>query len=128
VFGDGAANEMQTSLGKAPEPYQFCGPARDFGGVFVLPRSQAHPAESGKSGVCVTVPRLVSQHLLPPVFWIGFGRASAVVRAAVPEAAVDEQCHSGGTEHYVGSTPETFQGRDVDSVAKPSRVEQSAHR
>jgi hypothetical protein len=52
--------------------------------------------------------------------------AAAVLRAPVPEAAVDEDGHTRWAEHDVGLAPEARQGCLVQSVTQPEGMQRSA--
>ncbi len=61
--------------------------------VLVLPRSHKEPPVLAKSGLIATVAGDVPSNLRSPVVGIR-SRSHAVVRAAVPDAAVDGNGHS----------------------------------
>lgn len=50
-----------------------------------------------------------------------------VLRAAMPETAVDEHRDLRPPEDDVGATPQTGQGRDIDPVPQAPRVQRPAH-
>ncbi len=49
-----------------------------------------------------------------------------MIRAPVPEAAIDENRHTGRAEHNVGFAPEARQGCLVQAVTKPQSMQRAA--
>jgi hypothetical protein len=53
-------------------------------------------------------------------------RTAAVLRAPVPEAAIDENRHTGRAEHDVGFAPKARQRCLVKTVTEPERMQRTA--
>src|SRR5829696_3259520 len=95
----------------------------DLGYVLVLPGAEHLPAVTCERAVDSTVSGDVASELRLPVRGVRTWRV-AVVRAAVPEAAVDEDGEARAREDHVGSN-DSGRSRDwvIDPEAQPTSVE-----
>lgn len=95
---------LSHSLGdnECPDPVQF-----------VLPNSHDQPAGARKCFVSVDVAAPVPIDLGRPIPTVHVVAAAAMDRAAMPEATVDKDRHSGGPEDDVGLASQTQEGRPV---------------
>ncbi len=91
----------------------------------MLPDSHHEPAGAGQELSCLLVPAAVAGDLFGPVPVVDVVRAAAVLRAPVPEAAIDENCHTGRAEHNVGFAPEARQGCLMQAVTKPQSMQRA---
>ncbi len=92
----------------------------------MLPDSHDEPAGAGQKPSGLVVPAAVPGDLVGPVPAVDVVRAAAVLWAPVPEAAIDENRHTGRAEHNVGFAPEAWQGCLVQPVTKPQSVQRAA--
>jgi hypothetical protein len=81
-------------------------------GILMLPEAQYRPSCRSKSGVRIFVTRDVGCDLARPIVRVVLEHSSAVVGAAMPEAAIDEDGHSRPGEDDVGCPAQTGLGRD----------------
>lgn len=93
----------------------------------MLPVAQHDPAGVGQCPVRLGVALAVARDLLLPVVGMGLGRRSAVLGAAVPEAAVDEHGDLEACEDDVGPAAQIGERTDVDPVTQPMGVQQAPH-
>jgi hypothetical protein len=71
--------------------------------ILMFPSADHSPASRYKSGICLNIPLPVSNNLRIPIVAIG-RRPLIVLRAAVPEAAIDEYGYLGpGKDDIRGS-------------------------
>jgi hypothetical protein len=91
----------------------------------VLPDSHDEPAGARQELSGLLVPAAVTGDLVGPVPAVDVVRSAAVLRAPVPEAAIDENRHTGRAEHNVGFAPEARQGCLVQAVTKPQSMQRS---
>lgn len=91
----------------------------------MLPDSHHEPAGAGQELPGLLVPAAVAGDFVGPVPAVDVVRAAAVLRAPVPEAAIDENCHTGRAEHNVGFAPEARQGCLVQAVTKPQSMQRA---
>src|SRR5829696_904503 len=99
------------------------GSVSDLGYVLVLPGAEHLPSVTCERAVDSTVSGDVASELRLPVRGVRPWRV-AVVRAAVPEAAVDEDGEARAREDHVGSN-DSGRSRDwvIDPEAQPTSVE-----
>jgi hypothetical protein len=90
-------------------------------GNLVLPDSDHGPFGGAELGVVTSIPLDVSGDLRAPVGRIGPG-TGAVLRAPMPEAAIDEDGHFLAPEDNVRSAAEAVQRLRVDAIAKAPPV------
>lgn len=90
-------------------------------GVLVLPHSYRAPPCAPEEVIRLGVPLSVPADFFRPVLRIG-GRPSRMVGTPVPEAPVNEDCHTGGTEHEVGGASEITQRTRSHPVPKTESV------
>ena len=88
----------------------------------MFPDTERQPTELGQRCVIAAIPGDISVQLRFPPGPVGFGK-HAVVRATVPEAAVEEHGDLCPCERYVGSTRKSAQ---VFSESQPETVEFAA--
>lgn len=74
----------------------------DPGDSLVLPATNRCPPCGLQFGIRVAVPFTIALDLLRPIPAVGLTFAAAVIRAAVPEAAVNKDCNPGLREDDVG--------------------------
>jgi hypothetical protein len=90
--------------------------------TLVLPDPEDRPPECLEALVGVPVTTSVRLELLPPPTSVVLG-PRPVLRAAVPEAAVDEDSEPCAWEHHVCTTAHPLSRCTVDPVSKASSVE-----
>ena len=90
----------------------------------MLPHAQHEPTLLLEECRRVFIARLVRSELGGPPLCVG-GRARPVLRAAVPEAAVDEDGYLAPSESDVDGSPRPTWDRVRDAVAQACRMEQS---
>lgn len=100
---------------------------RGFVRVLVFPYAYDDPASRSKRPVVSPVARRVPSDLFAPVARV-CARLSAVDRAAVPKAAVDESYDPFPCEGDVRATRERWQRPHVLTEAEPRAVENRPHR
>ena len=100
-------------------------PAANSGSSCSQMRTTVQPAAS-EPLVGVPVSADVGGELLDPPLAVRL-RGRGVVRAGVPEAAVDVDRNLGLGEHQVGTAPHPRERRDVDSIAETSSPHRSAN-
>jgi hypothetical protein len=88
----------------------------------VFPDTERQPTELDKRYVITAIPGDIPVQLRLPPGSIGFGK-HAVVRATVPEAAVEEHSDLCPRERYVGSTRKSAQ---MFPESQPETVEFAA--
>ena len=93
--------------------------------ILVLPAAQHRPAQLLQLMRGLRVARPVGLDLGDPVLGVRL-RGDVMLGAAVPEAAVDEHHHLGPGERDVCAAALVERQRQVDPVAQPAGVEQSA--
>lgn len=86
--------------------------------VLVLPHAKHGPSEGAEMAVCVTVPLDVARELGTPPRGVRSGRC-LVLRASVPEAAVDEDRDLRAGEQDIRPTSRHAWQGVVDSVPEP---------
>lgn len=118
----------QSLGGRGPEaPHNLLDAVGRFVHRLVLPHADDRPAERGESCVRLPVALDVAIELRRPVVGVGL-RRSAVDRAAVPEAAIDEDCDTGTREDDVRPGAQGAVNPEIDSEAKATPVELSTDR
>ena len=100
---------------------------RDLLRSFMLPVAQHNPPGVDQCPVRLGVALTVAHDLLLPVVGMGLGRRSAVLGAAVPEAAVDEHRDLEACEDDVGPAAQVGKGAGVDPITQPMGVQQTPH-
>lgn len=91
----------------------------------MFPESERCPACFAQHQVRFSVALSVAVQLRHPVLRIPL-RRRRMLRASVPEAAVNEDCNSLLREHDV-SPASTTQGWEINSVSKAGRMQSPAH-
>lgn len=86
-------------------------------GVFVLPHTYGQPPSLFQKSVRVAVAGHVRRQLFFPPLGVGPWRCP-MLRAHVPEAPVDEDCHLRWAEHDVGSSPYCRKHLTIESKAQ----------
>jgi len=87
----------------------------------VLPGSQDLPASFPELCVGISISALVGLDLLAPEVGV-IGGPGRVLGAAVPEAAIDEDCHSRRDESDIHAPPFVGYDGSVHSIAQTSRM------
>lgn len=90
--------------------------------ILVLPHSQHSPPGGGQDAVSVSIPCSSSVHFCGPVASVRLGDRE-VLRAPVPEAAVDEDRDFLAWKDDIGSPAYAFDRGSVDEVAQASTVQ-----
>ena len=101
--------------------------ARDFGGVFVLPDSDNRPPCVSETSIRVRIAATVALDLLGPVPRVHVMLTTAMVRASVPEAPVDEHRYLCEAEHHVCPASKARERLRVHSIAQSHRMESTPH-
>lgn len=96
-------------------------------GRLVFPSPQYCPARRGEQAVSVGVPGLVSGQLVRPERGV-CGGAAPVLRASMPEAAVDEHRDSCGSEDDVRTAAQSGQWGPINPVPQPRCMQEAADR
>lgn len=94
--------------------------------VLVLPDSDDAPPCRFEKLIGLEVSCLVPFDLPGPVPPIDVGTPFSVDGASMPEAAVNEDCHSLAAEHYVRTTVQPGKRSYVDAVSQTCTVEGSS--
>jgi len=102
-------------------------PVRDQCGILVLPGAQDSPSRLDKPTISVAIPGAIGLDLRPPPVRVCLGPGD-VIRASVPEAAVDVDGDSPSREDDVCAAPEARNRSAVDTEAKPAPVKLGPHR
>jgi hypothetical protein len=124
--GGSCFQNASTEKGRRGGPNSLFHPARRLVGIVVLPDPQDCPARGDESSVICAIALDVSLQLLPPILAVGH-RLKSMHRAAMPEAAVDEDRDASPTEHQVGpDTPAVEVEPAILSIAKTSRMYRGA--
>ncbi len=89
--------------------------------IFVFPYAYNVPASLLELAVGVQVALLDGEDLSPPPVAMCFG-PSAMNRASMPEAAVNEDGNTSRTKDDIGAAPEPLQRLPVDSKPESSSV------
>jgi len=87
----------------------------------MLPDPDYGPSGCAEFGVIEAITLDISSDLRPPVGGIGSG-AGPVLRAVVPEAAINEDGHLLATEGDVGPTAQACYGSYVDSISETTSM------
>jgi hypothetical protein len=90
--------------------------------ILVFPEADNHPAEAEHLGVRISISSNVGLDLLSPVCRVRL-RSGVVLRAAMPEASVDEDRKLLAREHNVGASAPIEWKWLVDAEAKTGSVE-----
>ena len=111
----------------------LCADTRDdpVGGhlrVLVLPDPDRRPPCCQQALVGVEITVLVGFDLLRPVPAVGAMPTTAVLGAAMPEAAVDENGDLGTGEDDVGLSGKAWERAPVDAVAQPAPMKDTSER
>lgn len=93
----------------------------------MLPEPHDPPTRIGEPGVRVGVAGDIACDLSWPVVGIRAERPPAVFRAAVPEAAVDEDRDALASEHDVRASTQFGLRGEINSVAPSMRVQETTH-
>ena len=107
---------------RQPSTIGRCNEVRSHLGVDVLPDPQDPPPGGTQCGVSVTVPGTVQVDLPAPPFGVRL-RRHVVVRAAVPEAPVDEDREPGAGEGDVDGSSAVSWNLDLHTEPEPSSME-----
>ena len=73
------------------------------------------------------IPGNVRRDLARPIIFIVLESFSAMLRAAMPKATIDEDGHTSSREHYVGLSLKAAVGRRRDPVTKSLLVQDPPH-
>src|SRR4051812_1227298 len=92
---------------------------------FVLPNAKHDPPEPSEGCIRLRVAPAVRRDLVAPPSRVGF-RLNAVLRTAVPEAAIDEDGDLGGGKDNVGAPPRQSRNCLIDAEAQPATVKLGA--
>lgn len=95
--------------------------------VLMFPDSDDQPPGRREPGIGVSIPNAVPLKLLVPVPSVHLRSSPGVIRASVPKAAVNEDCHFGGSEHDIYSSASAGHHGLVESKAKTEPVQRPAH-
>ncbi len=114
------------SPGSSPRPDQSLDPTSSLIRVLVLPYTNNDPTVLGQSEIGVSISPYIRFELRGPPFTVRF-RSRRVPRAAVPEAAVDVDRHSGSWEDQIGTPATALQGRDIYPITQPPPPNRLAH-
>lgn len=93
----------------------------------MFPCSDHRPSGGPEQGRGFRVPLPVPLHFRRPELGIG-SSARVMLRAPVPEASVDEDGDSGGSEQDVRATVQSGDGAGVDSITEAVGVKEFANR
>ena len=107
---------------RQPSTVGRCDEVRSHLGVDVLPDPQDLPPGGTQFGVSVTVPGTVQVDLPAPPFGVCL-RRYVVLRAAVPEAPVDEDREPGPCEGDVDGSSAVSRNLDLHTEPEPSSME-----
>lgn len=91
----------------------------------MFPEAQDCPAGSREYIIGVGIPHLVAFDLLSPIIGVGFRRYE-VFGAAVPKAAIDEDCDLRLREDDVGMTTDRAIGPNIRSVPQTACMQNPA--
>ena len=87
---------------------------------FMFPDPHRRPSFGAQAHVRIGIAFLVGVNLVVPPIGIVLGR-NVVLGAAMPETAINEDCHLGGPEGDVSAASRHTGQRAVDPVAKTER-------
>lgn len=90
--------------------------------ILVLPHAKDVPARRRQSIVRIAVTSHIASDLFCPPLSIGGGPCH-MRRAAVPEAAVNEDCELRSRKHEVSAPTESLDRSDINAVAQPSTMQ-----
>src|SRR4051794_13117893 len=93
----------------------------------MLPNANHSPTGFAQSGVRVSIAADVAIELRPPPVGVPRGRR-AVLRARVPEAAVEVDGNPSPRKHQVSAPPKTNDRRAIDPVPKSQGMHRSTER
>jgi hypothetical protein len=115
--------ERAPSLMSRKQPPSHCilNPNRGEDWIIVLPTPHHDPSCVYEQSVSFVVPLEGAADLPSPEVSVR-PRDSVVLRAAVPEATVQEHRHPRCREHHVGGPSYGLDGSTVDEVAQPARM------
>lgn len=105
--------------------YGLLDPGSRNGHILVLPDPDHRPPERCHMGVRLTVALDVARELGGPPLTVGRG-LGGVLRAAVPEAAVDHYGDLRSGEEQVGAAPGHAGERGVHAIAQTTSVQVTA--
>lgn len=91
----------------------------------MLPESQHTPSDASQPLIRVGIPGPIGFDLISPEVGVSF-RPSCMLRAAVPETAIDENGQSNTRKGYVGYATRLLQHLESDSIAQPHFVKFTA--
>lgn len=90
-------------------------------GYLMLPDPDHSPSGGAELSVIESITLHVSGDLRAPIGSVGFG-TRAVLRASVPEAAIDEDGHLLATKDDIGSATQALQWLRVYSISKATSM------
>src|SRR5205807_1572554 len=99
-----------------------CDPRSRFAWILVRPHADRKPAGFCEACIRILVSPPIALDLFAPPLGVG-SRPCSMLRAPVPEAAVDEDSDSCRSEDDVGTPPQTRHGASLDAKAKPEAVQ-----
>jgi hypothetical protein len=108
------------------DPHEIGDPVADVGDVLVLPESHHRPPGNLPEVAGLDVTSSVGRDLGRPELRVRLG-SRVVLRAAVPEAAVDENGHLAPREDDVGGAAEVGDRSAVHEVAQTASVQFTSH-
>jgi hypothetical protein len=91
----------------------------------MFPDSNHSPTRRVKSRISVLIAETIGLDFLAPEVGV-CGRPGGVLWTPVPKAAIDEDDHSCGAEHYVGPPSAITKHRTVDPKAETPPVQEPA--
>lgn len=83
----------------------------------MLPESEDGPPPGTKLGTGVQIAGTISLDLVSPPVRVRLGR-DVVLRASVPEAPIEKDCHLRLREDQIGSAVQINGGPSIDAVAE----------
>lgn len=111
-----------TSAGGSSGVHLGLNPVGGFVDVFVLPNPNDEPADPSERRGGTGVSIAIGLNLVGPPVGVVL-REREVRRAAVPEAAIDEDCDPARTEHDIGASSAGWVRATVDSEPQPTPME-----
>lgn len=117
-----AAPLVVVDRGGASRQYHIADPTCGFLWVLMLPDSKAYPASLFKVPIGIDVPRPVASDLISPEIGVRH-RGRVMLRATMPEAAIEEDSDPGLRKHKVSGSPEAFDGTRRHLIAKAQCVD-----
>ena len=118
-MGVGSREHSARAGRSADQPFDLVG-CGDH--IFVFPDAHHDPSARLEPLVCVAISRDVRINLFAPPGPVVLRRRS-VIRAAMPEAAVDEYGDPSEGDYDVGGPPGAFDHRPMESESKAAAME-----